>query len=82
MKITVELPEIVLERPEAADAEVYREMVLSAYGRGRLSAGRVAELLGLDRWSADQLLARRGLTTPFTVEAAGADLRVLQGLAG
>jgi predicted HTH domain antitoxin len=77
MKITVELPEIVLERPEAAEAEVYREMVLSAYGRGRLSAGRVAELLGLDRGSADQLLARRGLTTPFTVGTAVADHRTL-----
>lgn len=77
MKVTVELPQIVPGRPEGADAEVYREMVLSAYGRGRLSAGRVAELLGLDRWSADQLLARRGLTEPFTIAAAESDHRAL-----
>jgi predicted HTH domain antitoxin len=82
MKVTVELPESILDQPEHPELEVFREMVLSAYARGRISGGRVAELLNIDRWSGDQLLATRGLTRPYTLQDAREDLEAVQRLLG
>ncbi len=53
---------------KAADSRVIESVVVELYRDGLISAGKVAELLGLYRLDADALLARKGLLRELTVQ--------------
>lgn len=77
MKVMIELPEGLLEEPQAANREVEREFYLSLFARGKISKHQLRERLGLDRWSLDTLLAERNLTPAYTLDEAEADAATL-----
>lgn len=68
MKTKVEISEEVaaLAQAEGGDvaAGVGRAIVLDAYAHGRISAGRAAKLLGIDRLAFEELRIQRGIERP------------------
>jgi predicted HTH domain antitoxin len=63
--VTVTIPEKILRAfpagEKALDRRVNEALVLQLYREREISAGRVAELLGIYRTEADQLLSENGL---------------------
>jgi predicted HTH domain antitoxin len=70
MILTLEIPDslVALTAMSAADLslEAKRELALSLYGRGVLSAGKTAELAGMSRMALEALLAERRAERPFS----------------
>ena len=68
MNMTVEISEAVaaLAQAEGGDvaAGVRIAVVLDAYARGKISAGRAANLLGLGRLAFEELRIDRGIERP------------------
>jgi predicted HTH domain antitoxin len=64
--VRFEIP--VSDVPDSQRAEAERKAreayVLSLFRQGNISAGRAAEILGLDRWQLGELMAVHGLS-PF-----------------
>jgi predicted HTH domain antitoxin len=64
IKFTLRINDI----PEAHRAEAERKaqeaFVLALLRQGDISAGRTAELLGIDRWQLDELMSAHGIS-PF-----------------
>lgn len=79
MQLTVDLPQDVLEHlvPDPG-RRVLEAVVLDAYRREQISAGRVGELLGLDRWKAEEFLDLRGARLAYTQEMLEEDRRSLE----
>lgn len=78
MNTTVEIPEEVAALAEAAGGNVASgvrmAVVLDAYARGQVSAGRAARLLGIERLAFEQLRIERGIERPASGgEFAGED---------
>ena len=79
MQVTVDLPQDVLEHLEPdPKRRVLEAVVLDAYRREQISAGRLGELLGLDRWKAEEFLDLRGARLPCTPEMLEEDRRALE----
>jgi len=78
MTVAVLLPEevAVLAKSEGADLDraVTATVVFYHYERGRLSAGKAARLLGLDRTEFERVRAERGIDRPFTGEELDRDM--------
>ena len=78
MTISVNLPEslarAVLVQGEQSDQGVFVALVFYAYARGRLSAGKASETLGVNREEFDRMRVERGIEIPFTTEELDADL--------
>lgn len=81
MQLTLEIPDSVIAAAamSAADLtlELKRELALSLYGRGVLSAGKAAELAGASRMVFEALLAERRIERPFS--AADFEQEMLAG---
>jgi predicted HTH domain antitoxin len=65
MQVTVELPEMLVAHPESPGRDVLEAVAIQAYAQRRISQGKLAELLGLDFWETEELLAARGVVRPF-----------------
>ncbi len=77
MQVTVELPELLVAHPEAPGRDVLEAVAIQAYAQRRISQGKLAELLGLDAWQTEKLLAQRGIARPFTSEDFERELKNL-----
>ena len=70
MQLTLEIPDslVALTAMSAADLtlEAKRELALSLYARGILSAGKAAELAGMSRMALEAQLAERRIERPFS----------------
>ena len=70
--MTLEIPDSVVSAISSGEtdltAEVKRELALSLYGRGVLSAGKAAELAGVGRMSFESILAKGRMERPFSEE--------------
>lgn len=77
MQVTVELPELLVAHPEEPGRDVLEAVAIQAYAQRRLSQGKLAELLGLDVWQTEKLLARRGIARPFDSEDFERELKNL-----
>lgn len=66
MLVTVELPEPLVANASEAERDVLEAVAIQAYAQRRISQGKLAELLGLNVWETENLLARRGIVRPFT----------------
>ena len=77
ISMELELPEDVLELFESCDAieaEVREAFIIDLLRQGKLSQGRVAEILSVDRWDLPPLMAKHGLTAfAVTPEELGED---------
>lgn len=78
MTISVDLPEnlarAVLVEGDDVDHGVFVALVFYAYERGSFSAGKAAEMLGVNREEFDRMRVERGIDVPFTSEELEADL--------
>ena len=81
MSLTLELPAEVEAAARASygdPAAAVSELVLiDLYRRGRISAGRLAETLGLARLEVDHWLAERGVPNSYDVGELEKDLATL-----
>jgi len=78
MSVAVSLPEdvVALALDEGGELEhaVAGAVVFYHYGRGRLSAGKAAQLLGMDRTEFEHQRIARGVDRPFEHEDLMRDL--------
>jgi predicted HTH domain antitoxin len=77
MQVTVELPESLITNLEEPGRDILEAVAIQAYAQRRISQGKLAELLGLDAWQVERLLAQRGIARPFTSEDFERELKNL-----
>jgi len=88
MSVTVELPESIEHQLEEewGRANLSRKalegLVIEAYRTEKLSAGQVAEALGLSVIEAEAFLKERGVELPYTLEDLEADRESLRKVLG
>ena len=85
MQVTLKLPDEILGGL-GRDAEIHRRVVealiLQRYMTEEISLGRLAELLGLNRWEAEAFLDRNNARLPYTREMLEEDRRNLAEVFG
>jgi len=85
MHVTVKLPDEIVEGL-GRDAEIPRRvleaLILQRYMAEEISLGRLAELLGLNRWEAEAFLDRHNARLPYTMEMLEDDRRNLAEVFG
>ncbi|MGH7956895.1 MAG: UPF0175 family protein [Opitutaceae bacterium] len=78
MTVAVSLPEEVANLAKSEGGELDRAVTAAVvfyhYERGRLSAGKAAQLLGVARTEFEQLRIERGIDRPFSSEELERDL--------
>ncbi|HYD83978.1 MAG TPA: UPF0175 family protein [Opitutus sp.] len=86
MTVAVSLPEEVATLAKSEGGELDRAVAVTIvfyhYERGRLSAGKAAELLGVARAEFEQLRVERGIERPFTGDDLERDLAWAKKRAG
>jgi len=82
MKFTAQIPEALLHllgAPHSSSTElsdrITEELVVSLYAQEKISLGKAAAILELDRWAFETLLQKRGLDTPYGMDDLDADLK-------
>ena len=83
MEVTVELPdEIVRQLGAAPDVSrcVLEAVVLEQYRLGRISEGKLAQLLGFTRWEAEEFLDQHDARRAYSREMLEEDRRTLAKL--
>lgn len=68
MEITLQIPErlaALLPQRDLLPREMIEAYAADAYRNEKLSLYEVSQLLGLDRWKTEELLARRQALRPF-----------------
>jgi predicted HTH domain antitoxin len=82
MTVAVSLPEEVANLATSEGGELDRAVTAAVvfyhYERGRLSAGKAAELLGVAREAFEQMRVERGIDRPFSNEELKRDLNWTQ----
>jgi predicted HTH domain antitoxin len=83
MQVTVDLPDelagVLHEWEPHEDRALLVETVCGLYARGRISGGKAARLLGLDRFAFQQELAKREIAQHYTMEELQHDLAFARG---
>ena len=85
MQVTVQLPEEIARElgPEAEmPRRILEAVVLEKYLSEEISLGRVAELLGVSSWEAEEFLEKHNASRPYTVEMLNEDRRALAEIFG
>jgi hypothetical protein len=77
MLVTVELPDAIA--PEAAH-DVVEAVAFHAYAQKKISHGKLAEVLGISVWEAEERLATLGIVRPLTIGDVNSDISVLKRL--
>jgi predicted HTH domain antitoxin len=77
MQITLELPDLLVPISEEPKRAVFEAVALQAYAARRISQGKLAELLGLNCWQTEELLARRGISRPYLSEDLDREMQSL-----
>jgi len=70
---TLPIGEIPAQHRDAAERKAREAFILSLLKQGDLSAGRTAELLGVDRWRLSELMSAYAIS-PFDETLTGAGL--------
>lgn len=71
MQVTIQIPDEVTHLLPAGEdlcRQLLEAFAADAYRNERLSRHQVGQLLGLDRWQAEEFLARHNAQRPFTFE--------------
>jgi predicted HTH domain antitoxin len=81
--LTLQLPEDLVAKlassPEAAAARIKTELALSLYSQSVLSPFEACQLTGMSRFEFEDLLGRREIIRPYTVEMLNEDMRHADG---
>ena len=74
MQITFELPPEVASRPGPdVSRRVFETVLLDAYRQEHISAARLGELLGMNRWEAGEFIDHNRARLPYTQEMLAED---------
>jgi predicted HTH domain antitoxin len=83
MHVTLDLPDEILEHPDRG-GDVSRRVVeafaVEAYRQRKLTHWQVIQLLQLDRWQTEELLARHNAQRPYDMADLEIDRRSFVGL--
>lgn len=83
MQVMVELPDelagVLHELEPCEDRALLVETVCGLYARGRISGGKAARLLGVDRFAFQQELTKREIALHYTTEELQHDLAFARG---
>lgn len=83
MQVTVQLPDEIAQQL-GDDREMSRRLleaiVLEQYRLHKISQGKLAEVLGLSRWEAEEFLDQHNARHPYTEEMLEEDRRTLAKL--
>ncbi len=85
MEVTLQLPDELAHQlgPEAElPRRILEAVVLQRCLAEEISVGRVAELLNLDRWEAENFLDKHNARLPYTLEMLEEDRRNLAKMSG
>lgn len=84
MSITIELPDEIAQQLENAWGNVSRRaleaLAVEGYRSGDLSAGQVAELLGLSPWETEKFLKKREADLHYSPDDLQLDLQTQERL--
>ena len=76
--LTLQLPEDIMAKlassPEAASARIKTELALNLYSQGVISHLEACQMSGLTRFEFEDLLSRREIIRPYTVEMLNEEL--------
>lgn len=78
MKVTTGAVETA---PAITEADLLTDLAVELYKREKLSLGHAARLAGMEKWSFNDLLARRDVPMHYDVADLRRDLAALQSLA-
>ena len=56
------------DTPDAIGRNLLLKAALEDYREGRISEGRFAEILGINRWDAQEILDQHNARRPYTIE--------------
>lgn len=85
MQITVKLPDDIagtMGRKSEMPRRILEAVALQRYLAGKVSQGRLAELLGLSRWDTEAFLDRHNARLPYTKRMLKEDRRNLAKIFG
>jgi predicted HTH domain antitoxin len=86
MNLSLEVPDELAERLQLDEPEanplVLESLALQAYRSGKLSRGRLSEILGLSFWDTEALIKERGCGQGQTWAEVQADLEKLRKFLG
>lgn len=72
-RFTLPISEIPAQHRDAAERKAREAFILSLLKQGDLSAGRAAELIGVDRWRLSEMMSAYGIS-PFDETLTREDL--------
>ena len=83
MSVTLDIPDDFVARlqtqPEQADTQLHLELAVALYRQGQLPTGRAAEVAGLSQPEFEEILRRRGVTMPYSLEDLEHDIAYVNG---
>jgi len=81
MRITIEMPDEIAKSlgPERGlPRQLLEAYAIEGYRTEKLTRKQVGQLLGLDRWKAEEFLAEHGATLPYSLADWELDRRSLE----
>lgn len=79
LSVVIELPDSAAKHlgdtPESIARALVKEAALEDYRSGRISIGKLSEILGLDRWKTEEFLASHNARQVYTVDMLNEDRR-------
>ena len=83
-RIVLEMPANIVDAlrvpPDEQEPRLRRELAVRLYQKGLLSFGKARELVGLNKWDFQFLLAQEGITRQYDVDDLHDDLQTLDQL--
>jgi predicted HTH domain antitoxin len=70
------------DTPDAIGRNLLLKAALEDYREGHISEGRLAEILGVSRWDAQEILDQHNARRPYTIEMLEEDRRNLDKVFG
>lgn len=70
------------DTPDAVGRNLLLKAALEDYRESRISEGRFAEILGVSRWEAQEILDQHNARRPYTIEMLEEDRRNLDKILG
>ena len=83
-RIVLEMPANIVDAlrvpPDEQEPRLRRELAVRLYQKGLLPFGKARELVGLNKWEFQFLLAQEGITRQYDVDDLHDDLQTLDQL--
>ncbi|MBE9078993.1 UPF0175 family protein [Romeria aff. gracilis LEGE 07310] len=78
MKITIELPDELIQSTQITETELLREIAIALFEQERITLGRASLLCNMNQIAFQKLLASRNIPVHYDLEDYEADLQSIQ----